>query len=77
MMQKHKFGKTCRDALFMETAMSPPEHEKWCVDVLWPGRTRMHYVTDRSHQMQKHKFSITYTGVVFMETAPGPPVHEN
>jgi hypothetical protein len=27
-MQKHNFGVTCPSALFMETALSPPEHEK-------------------------------------------------
>jgi hypothetical protein len=27
-MQKHKFGITCPGALFMETAVGPPEHGK-------------------------------------------------
>jgi hypothetical protein len=27
-MQKHKIDVTCADALFMETAQGPPEHEK-------------------------------------------------
>jgi hypothetical protein len=27
-MQNHKFGVMCPDALFMETALGPPEHEK-------------------------------------------------
>jgi hypothetical protein len=27
-MQKHKFGVTCPNALFVETAPGPPEHEK-------------------------------------------------
>jgi hypothetical protein len=27
-MQKHKFGVMCLGALFMETALGPPEHEK-------------------------------------------------
>jgi hypothetical protein len=27
-MQKHKFNITCLGALFMETALGPPEHEK-------------------------------------------------
>jgi hypothetical protein len=44
-IKKHKYGVTCPDALFMETAPGPPEHEKYCVDVSWPGRTRMHYLT--------------------------------
>jgi hypothetical protein len=38
--------------LFMETASDPPEYEKLCIDVSRPGRTRMHYVTHRSHRMQ-------------------------
>jgi hypothetical protein len=57
-MQKHKFGITCPDALFMEIALSPPEHEKYFIDVSHPERTGMHYVTQRSHQMQKHKFRV-------------------
>jgi hypothetical protein len=27
-MKIHKFGITCADALFMETALGPPEYEK-------------------------------------------------
>jgi hypothetical protein len=27
-MKKHKFGVMCPGALFMETALGPPEHEK-------------------------------------------------
>jgi hypothetical protein len=27
-MQKHKFGITCPGALFIKTAVKPPEHEK-------------------------------------------------
>jgi hypothetical protein len=60
-------------ALFMETAPGPPEHEKECVDVSWPGCTGMHYVTHRSHWMQNHKFSVTCPVVLFMKTASGPP----
>jgi hypothetical protein len=58
-MQKHKFGDTCPDALFMETALSPPEHEKYCVNASRIRCNRMHYVTHRSHQMQKDMFYIT------------------
>jgi hypothetical protein len=39
-MQKHKFVVTCPSVLFMETAPSPPEHEKDCVDVLRPQMHR-------------------------------------
>jgi hypothetical protein len=44
-IKKHKYGVTCPDALFMETAPGPSEHEKYRVDVSRPGRTRMHYLT--------------------------------
>jgi hypothetical protein len=44
-MQKHKFDVMCPDALFMETSIVPPEHQKLCFDVSCPGRTGMHYVT--------------------------------
>jgi hypothetical protein len=27
-MQKHKFGVTCPSALFVESVLVPPEHEK-------------------------------------------------
>jgi hypothetical protein len=53
-MQKHKFSVTCPSAQFLEIASSPPEHEKYCIDVLCLGCTRMHYMTHRSHQMKKH-----------------------
>jgi hypothetical protein len=48
-MQKYKFGITYLDALFMETAPSPPKLENYCVDVPHPGRTESHYVNRRSH----------------------------
>jgi hypothetical protein len=54
----------------------PPEHEKYFIDVLLSGRSGMHFVTYRSHQMQKHKFSVFCPGWLFMETAQGPPKHE-
>jgi hypothetical protein len=43
----------------METALGLPEHEKYCVDVLSPGRIEMHDVTHGSHWMQKHMFGVT------------------
>jgi hypothetical protein len=58
-MQKHKFNVTRADALFLEAAQVPPEHETLCVDVLCRGRAGMHYVTHRYHRMQKHKFMIS------------------
>jgi hypothetical protein len=75
-MQKHKFGITCLDVVFMDTASGPPEHEKYCVNVSCPGCTTMHYMTHRSDQMQNHKFGVTCLGVLFMEATPGPPEHE-
>jgi hypothetical protein len=75
-MQKHKFGVACPGALFMEIALGPSEHEKYCVDVSRPGRTGMPYVNSRSHRMQKHKFGKTCPGALFMEFVLGPPEHE-
>jgi hypothetical protein len=75
-MQKHKFGVTSSEALFMKTAPGPPEHEKLCVDILRPGRIGMHYLTHISYWMQKDKFVVTSPDRLFMETAPGPPKHE-
>jgi hypothetical protein len=44
-MQKHKFGVMCLGALFVESVLVPPKHEKECDHVSCPGHTRMHYVT--------------------------------
>jgi hypothetical protein len=57
-MQKHKFDVTCPNALFMEAAPVPLEHEKLCVDVSCPRGVGMYYVTHRYHQMKKHKFVV-------------------
>jgi hypothetical protein len=76
-MQNPKFGVMCPVALFMETALGPPEHEKKCIDVSHPRRIRMHYVTRRSHRMQNQKIGITSPSALFLETAPGPPKPEN
>jgi hypothetical protein len=53
------FSVMCPGTLFMQTAASPHEHEKLCIEVSCPEHRGMHYVTRRSHQMQKHKFGIT------------------
>jgi hypothetical protein len=45
----------CLGALFVGSELGPPEHEKHCIDVSCPGRTR----TFSSHRIQKHKFSVT------------------
>jgi hypothetical protein len=52
-MQKHTFGVTGPISLFVESIPVPPEHEKQCINISHPGRTKMHYVTHRSHWMQK------------------------
>jgi hypothetical protein len=75
-MQKHKFGVTCSDVLFVESVPVLLEHEKQCVDVLRPRRTRMHYVTNRSHRRQKQKFGEMCLGTLFVESEPVPPEHE-
>jgi hypothetical protein len=60
----------------MSTALGAPEKEKLCIDVLRHGRTRMHYMTRRSHWMQKHKFSVKCPGALFVESVQVPPEHE-
>jgi hypothetical protein len=52
-MQKHKFGITYPEALFVKSVPVPPEHEKLCVDVSRPRCTAMHYMNHRSRKMQK------------------------
>jgi hypothetical protein len=50
-MQKHKFDITCPDALFTETTLGPPEHEKSFIDDSRCRRTVMLYMTHISHRM--------------------------
>jgi hypothetical protein len=75
-MEKHKFGVTCHDMLFMKTAPVTPKHEKYYIDVSHPGRTRMRYITHRSDWMQKHKFGMMRPSALFIESLPSPPKHE-
>jgi hypothetical protein len=75
-MQKHKFSISCPDALFMETAAGPLEHQKLTVDISRSGPTEKHYVTRRSHRMQKHMLGVMGPGVLFMKTASDPPEQE-
>jgi hypothetical protein len=51
-MQKHKFGATCLDALFLESVLVPLNHEKSRVELLHPRHNGMHYVTRRCHLME-------------------------
>jgi hypothetical protein len=76
MTQKHKLGIMYSIALFVESVLVPPKHEKYCTTISCPGRTGMHYVIHIAHKMQKHKFGVTCPGALFMETALGPPEHE-
>jgi hypothetical protein len=60
----------------MKTALGPPDHEKYCMNISCPGHTGMHYMTNKSHQIQKHKFGTMCPGVLFVESIPVPPKHE-
>jgi hypothetical protein len=60
----------------MASGPGPPELEKLCVHVSRPGRTEMHYVTRRSHQMQKHKFGVTCPSTLLVESVLAPPEHD-
>jgi hypothetical protein len=71
-MQKHKFDVMCPGALFMESALGPPENERKCIDVSCTGRTCMHYVTRISHRMQKCMFGVTCPDVLFCGISIGP-----
>jgi hypothetical protein len=75
-IQKRKFDVTCPDTLFMETAPIPPEHEKYCVNVLRPGGTRMYYVTRRYHRMETHMFGVRCPDAFAMESLSVPPEQE-
>jgi hypothetical protein len=44
-MQKHKFGVTCPDVLFMKIALGPPEHEKQHIDIRRHECIGINYVT--------------------------------
>jgi hypothetical protein len=52
-------GVSCPSALFVESILVHPMHEKLCDDISHPEHTGMHYVTRRSHWMQNQKFGIT------------------
>jgi hypothetical protein len=67
---------TCPEVLLLGPVPGPPENEKKCVDVSHLGRTRMCYVTSRSHEMQKHKFGVTCPNVLLFRPALGPPKKE-
>jgi hypothetical protein len=72
-MQKHKFGVTCPDVLFIKSIPVPPEHQKYCVDV---SHTGMHYMTHRSLRIKIHMFSVTCPGGLFVESVLVRPEHE-
>jgi hypothetical protein len=72
-MQKHNFGVTCPDMIFLESVLVPLEHEKQCVDVSHLECIEMHYKTHRSHRIQKHTFGVTCPDMIFVESVPVPP----
>jgi hypothetical protein len=76
-MHKCKFGITCPSVLFMETAPSPPEHEKLYVDVSRLGCTGMHYMTSRSHWVQKHNYSVMCPHILFWKPHRAHPSMKN
>jgi hypothetical protein len=73
---KHKLDATCPDALFVKSVPVPPEHEKSGVDVSRPGRTRMHYVTHRSHRMQKYMLGKMCFCTLLVQFVLVSPEHE-
>jgi hypothetical protein len=62
---------------FAKSVLVPPENEKYCIDNSHPERTRIHYVTHRSHCMQKHMVDVTCPPVLVVKSVPVPPEHEN
>jgi hypothetical protein len=77
-MEKYKFDVTCPGALFVESVLAPTctYPGALSIDITCLGRSRLHYVNCRSHQMQKHRFSVTCPGARFVETALGPTEYE-
>jgi hypothetical protein len=75
-MQKHEYNITYPRVIFVNSVPVPLEHEKYCVDISWPGLTGMHYVTRRSHRIQKHKFGITRLGALFVSSVLVQPEHK-
>jgi hypothetical protein len=75
-MQKHKFSITCPAVLFVQSIPVPSEHRKYCADVSCLRRTRMHYVTGRSHQMQKYTFGVMCPDALFVESILVAPEYE-
>jgi hypothetical protein len=73
--QKHKFGLTCPNTLFVESVSVLPENYKQRVDISHPGRTRMHYVTHKSHQTQKQKFGVMCPDALFVESKRRTRMH--
>jgi hypothetical protein len=67
----------CSGALFVQSVLVPPEHEKECNNVYTPECTGMHYVAHISHKIEKHVFGITCPRVIFMESLQVPPEQKN
>jgi hypothetical protein len=62
----------CPGVLLVGPAPVTHENEKYCVDVLHPGRTRACFVTSRLHGMQKHKFGVMCPNASLVGPAPAP-----
>jgi hypothetical protein len=58
-MQKHKFGITSPELLFVKSVSVPPSMKNSTSTIRSPNPTGLHYVTRRSHWMQKQMFSVT------------------
>jgi hypothetical protein len=67
-MQKHNFGIMCPGVLFVGSEPAPPKHEKYCVNVSRPGRTKTQYVTIdptvcKKTEVQRNMSQHTFCGV--------------
>jgi hypothetical protein len=62
---------------FVKCIPVPPQHKKYCIDVLRSGCTGMHYVIHRSYRMQNHKFSVTCLGTHFDNPYQSHPSMKN
>jgi hypothetical protein len=66
--EKHTFGLTCLDALFLESIPVPHEQEKECINVSRPGRTAMNNVIQQILPDAKHNFGIKCPSVLLVKS---------
>jgi hypothetical protein len=69
---KHKFSVTSPGGAVYKNRTGPTWARKIVCRRCTPGRTRMHYVTRRSHRMQKHRVCVTCLDALFTKTALSP-----